>query len=42
MATEECRYGAPPMNAASATHEVACHHWRDVPDEVPMSIEVDR
>ncbi|WP_267643159.1 ABC transporter ATP-binding protein [Haloarchaeobius amylolyticus] len=42
MATPRCEDDKPDMEAASATHEVACHHWRDVDDEISLSTGVDR
>jgi oligopeptide/dipeptide ABC transporter ATP-binding protein len=42
MATADCEDVKPPMESVSATHEVACHHWRDVDDEVPLSTGVER
>nr|WP_276239343.1 ABC transporter ATP-binding protein [Halobaculum sp. DT55] len=42
MATDECADVKPPMEAVSGTHEVACHHWPDVDDEIALSTEVQR
>jgi peptide/nickel transport system ATP-binding protein len=42
MATEECRDLKPPMDAVSTTHEVACHHWSAVDDQIPLSTEAAR
>jgi oligopeptide/dipeptide ABC transporter ATP-binding protein len=40
LATDECREVKPEMEAASETHGVACHHWREVDDETTHSSEV--
>jgi peptide/nickel transport system ATP-binding protein len=42
MATEECQDVKPPMDPVSATHEVACHHWPQIDDEIPLSTGVER
>ncbi|WP_256392941.1 ABC transporter ATP-binding protein [Natronoarchaeum rubrum] len=42
MATEDCATIKPDMEAASATHDVACHHWERVDDEIDLTTEVDR
>nr|WP_245756866.1 ABC transporter ATP-binding protein [Halogranum rubrum] len=42
MATADCEDVKPPMELVTDTHEVACHHWRDVDDEVPLSVGVER
>ncbi|WP_423747350.1 ABC transporter ATP-binding protein (plasmid) [Haladaptatus sp. SPP-AMP-3] len=42
MATEECTDVKPPMEAVSATHEVACHHWLRTDEEIPLSTGVER
>ncbi|KTG11493.1 multidrug ABC transporter ATP-binding protein [Haloprofundus marisrubri] len=42
MATAECEDIKPPMDAVSETHEVACHHWPDVDDEIPLSTGVQK
>ncbi|WP_410766319.1 ABC transporter ATP-binding protein [Haloferax sp. DFSO60] len=42
MATPECADVKPPMEAVSNSHEVACHHWSDVDDEIPLSTGVER
>ncbi|SDN11156.1 peptide/nickel transport system ATP-binding protein [Halogranum gelatinilyticum] len=42
LATAECEDVKPAMDAVSATHEVACHHWSDVDDEIPLSTGVQR
>jgi peptide/nickel transport system ATP-binding protein len=31
FATDVCRTQAPPREAVSAGHDVACHHWRELP-----------
>jgi oligopeptide/dipeptide ABC transporter ATP-binding protein len=40
LATDECREVKPAMEAASETHGVACHHWREVDDDTSLSPEV--
>ena len=42
MATDDCASVKPSMEAVSATHEVACHHWEDVDDEIALTTEADR
>ena len=42
LATTECEDVKPAMDAVSSTHEVACHHWPDVDDEIPLSTGVQR
>jgi oligopeptide/dipeptide ABC transporter ATP-binding protein len=42
LATERCRDQKPAMDAVSSTHEVACHHWQTIDDEISLSTEVNR
>ncbi|SEO19730.1 peptide/nickel transport system ATP-binding protein [Halogranum amylolyticum] len=42
MATPECEDVKPPMESVTKTHEVACHHWLDIDDEIPLSTGVER
>ncbi|WP_277554744.1 ABC transporter ATP-binding protein [Halobaculum limi] len=42
IATDECEMEKPPMEPVSSTHEVACHHWDDVDEEVPLATEVEQ
>lgn len=41
MATDDCVTVKPTTEAASETHDVACHHWERV-DEIDLTMEVDR
>ena len=42
MATQQCRDDPPRTDDASDTHDVACHHWRDVDDEIALWTEANR
>ncbi|WP_311136824.1 ABC transporter ATP-binding protein [Natronosalvus rutilus] len=42
MATAECEYDKPLMEHVSEDHEVACHHWTDVDEAVPLTTEVEQ
>ncbi|WP_335343112.1 ABC transporter ATP-binding protein [Halomontanus rarus] len=42
LATMECEHDKPPMEPTSTTHDVACHHWDDVDDEIPLTTEADQ
>ncbi|WP_435362161.1 ABC transporter ATP-binding protein [Haloarchaeobius sp. DFWS5] len=42
LATGECAEVKPPVEAVAATHEVACYHWDEVDDEIPLSTGVNR
>ena len=41
MATDDCETDKPAMEAASGTHDVACHHWERVDDEIDLTTGVD-
>ncbi|WP_320443105.1 ABC transporter ATP-binding protein [Halosolutus halophilus] len=42
MATGDCATVTPAMEAASESHDVACHHWTRVDDEIDLTTEVGR
>ncbi|ELZ05538.1 ABC transporter ATP-binding protein [Natrialba asiatica] len=42
LATADCAAVKPAMEAASETHDVACHYWERVPDEIDLTTEVSR
>jgi oligopeptide/dipeptide ABC transporter ATP-binding protein len=37
LATEECRQEDPPFHTMTDTHSVACFHWEQALEELPMS-----
>ncbi|MFC4544084.1 ABC transporter ATP-binding protein [Halosolutus amylolyticus] len=42
LATDDCATVTPEMEAATETHDIACHHWNRVDDEIALTTEVDR
>lgn len=42
LATPECEYDKPPLEPVTGGHNVACHHWEDVDEEIPLTTEVDQ
>jgi oligopeptide/dipeptide ABC transporter ATP-binding protein len=38
LATDKCRYEAPPFHEVSSDHSVACYHWEQSEDEIPYSL----
>ncbi|WP_435320402.1 ABC transporter ATP-binding protein [Haloarchaeobius sp. TZWSO28] len=42
MATSECEDSKPAMEPVTGTHDVACHHWEDIDDEISLSTGVQR
>lgn len=42
MSTPDCEDVKPEMDEVTATHTVACHHWPDVDDEIPLSTRGER
>jgi oligopeptide/dipeptide ABC transporter ATP-binding protein len=39
LATEECRDMDPPFYDVDGEHVVACHHWKDAREEIPLGTE---
>ncbi|WP_321576092.1 ABC transporter ATP-binding protein [Halosolutus gelatinilyticus] len=42
LATGDCATVKPAMEPVSETHDVACHHWDRVDDEIELTTEVGR
>jgi len=39
LADQQCVDLDPEYEPASDGHRVSCHHWRDVPEEIPLTID---
>lgn len=42
LSTIECEHEKPLMEPTSDTHDVACHHWEEVEDEIPLTTEANQ